>query len=85
MASGEPSWGSCSAFWRPPSSSGRPFVGNTQASRSMRARENAISFRLATVFGISPRMFYEAGVRGALCDETTRAALTAIGEHHPWS
>ena len=42
-------------------------------------------YELATSFGISPRAFYEAGVRGALCDETTRATLTAIGEHHPWS
>jgi aminodeoxyfutalosine deaminase len=35
--------------------------------------------------GLSPREFYEVGVEGALCDETTRAALRAIGDDFDWA
>ena len=35
--------------------------------------------------GLSPREFYEVGVGGALCDETTRAALRAIGDDFDWA
>jgi aminodeoxyfutalosine deaminase len=38
----------------------------------------------ATSFGISPRVFYEAGVEGALCDEATRDRLVAIGDRREW-
>jgi aminodeoxyfutalosine deaminase len=41
-------------------------------------------YELATSFGIAPRTFYEAGVRGALCDEHTRQELDAIGQVYPW-
>ena len=39
----------------------------------------------ATSFGLSPRLFYEAGVAGALCDEPTRERLRQIGEGYDWS
>jgi aminodeoxyfutalosine deaminase len=42
-------------------------------------------YAAATAFGISPREFYEAGVKGAVCDEETRARLAAIGAEYPWS
>src|SRR4029079_8370835 len=41
-------------------------------------------YEAACSFGISPRTFYEAGVRGALCDEGTRARLREIGETFAW-
>jgi aminodeoxyfutalosine deaminase len=41
-------------------------------------------YEAATSFGIPPRMFYDAGVKGALCDEETRARLRDIGESHAW-
>jgi aminodeoxyfutalosine deaminase len=41
-------------------------------------------YEAACSFGISPRTFYEAGVRGALCDEATRARLREIGERFAW-
>jgi aminodeoxyfutalosine deaminase len=42
-------------------------------------------YETACSFGISPRVFYEAGVKGALCDEATRLRLHAIGESFDWS
>jgi aminodeoxyfutalosine deaminase len=39
----------------------------------------------AAARGLNPRWFYEVGVAGALCDESTRAALAAIGEDFDWS
>jgi aminodeoxyfutalosine deaminase len=41
-------------------------------------------YEAATAFGISPRTFYEAGVKGALCDDETRARLAAIGAEYGW-
>jgi len=41
-------------------------------------------YEAATSFGISPRVFYDAGVRGALCDDRTRTQLRAIGESFAW-
>jgi aminodeoxyfutalosine deaminase len=41
-------------------------------------------YEAATSFGISPRAFYEAGVKGAMCDEETRARLAAIGAAYAW-
>ena len=41
-------------------------------------------YELATSFGISPRTFYEAGVRGALCEPSTKRELDAIGQAYPW-
>jgi len=34
--------------------------------------------------GLEPRGFYEAGLEGALCDESTRARLQALGEDFEW-
>jgi aminodeoxyfutalosine deaminase len=42
-------------------------------------------YEAATSFGIDPRVFYEAGVQGALCDGATRARLRAIGDDFDWS
>jgi len=41
-------------------------------------------YEAAAQLGLSPRVAYEAGVAGALCDETTRERLRAIGEEFPW-
>jgi aminodeoxyfutalosine deaminase len=41
-------------------------------------------YEAACTWGHSPRVFYEAGVAGALCDEATRARLRAIGEAFDW-
>ena len=41
-------------------------------------------YEAAAALGLSPRAAYEAGVAGALCDETTRARLRAIGDAHAW-
>ena len=38
----------------------------------------------ALSLGASARASYEAGVQGALCDETTRAELRQIGENFSW-
>jgi aminodeoxyfutalosine deaminase len=37
-------------------------------------------YEAATSFGIDPRVFYDAGLRGALCDDTTRERLREIGD-----
>ena len=44
-------------------------------------REHA---QATTHFGIAPQQFYEAGVKGALCDESTRARLFEIGDSYSW-
>jgi aminodeoxyfutalosine deaminase len=41
-------------------------------------------YAAACSLGLEPRGFYEAGVAGALCDESTRASLAAIGEGYAW-
>jgi aminodeoxyfutalosine deaminase len=41
-------------------------------------------YELATSFGISPRMFYDAGVRGALCEDELKHELAAIGAGYEW-
>ena len=38
----------------------------------------------AVRLGLSPRAAYEAGLAGALCDETTKTRLRAIGDAHDW-
>ncbi len=42
-------------------------------------------YEVAHSLGLHPRAFYEAGLAGALCDETTKARLAAIGEAYDWS
>lgn len=42
-------------------------------------------YEAATSLGFSPRLFYDAGVTGALCDDTTRERLRAIGATYDWS
>ena len=37
-------------------------------------------YELATSFGISPRTFYEAGLKGALCDAEMKNHLNDIGQ-----
>jgi aminodeoxyfutalosine deaminase len=39
----------------------------------------------AASLGVEPRSFYEAGVAGALCDETTRSRLASVGETFDWA
>jgi aminodeoxyfutalosine deaminase len=42
-------------------------------------------YEVAAALGPDPRSFYDAGVAGALCDESTRARLRAIGESYDWA
>lgn len=42
-------------------------------------------YEAATSLGLSPKLFYAAGVAGALCDEKTGWRLRAIGESYDWS
>ena len=41
-------------------------------------------YELATSFGISPLTFYEAGLKGALCDAETKNQLEATGQACSW-
>jgi aminodeoxyfutalosine deaminase len=41
-------------------------------------------YAAATSLGLSPRLFFEAGVAGALCDEAAKGRLRAIGDSHDW-
>jgi aminodeoxyfutalosine deaminase len=41
-------------------------------------------YAAATSLGLSPKLFYEAGVVGALCDAPTRERLRAIGDTWAW-
>jgi len=42
-------------------------------------------YEAACSLGISPETFFEAGLKGALCDEETRARLRGIGESFDWA
>jgi aminodeoxyfutalosine deaminase len=42
-------------------------------------------YEAASALGLSPHSAYEAGVRGALCDEPTRARLQDVGEAFDWA
>jgi aminodeoxyfutalosine deaminase len=42
-------------------------------------------YEAACSFGLSPRSFFDAGVRGALCDEQTREGLRGVGDSYDWS
>jgi aminodeoxyfutalosine deaminase len=42
-------------------------------------------YEAATSFGISPRTFYDAGVKGALCDEATRSKLRDLADAFDWT
>ena len=42
-------------------------------------------YEAATSLGLSPKLFYDAGVVGALCDETTRDRLRAVGDAYDWT
>ncbi len=41
-------------------------------------------YEAACSFGLSPQIFYEAGVAGALCDEPTRERIRDIGAAFDW-
>jgi aminodeoxyfutalosine deaminase len=42
-------------------------------------------YAAATSLGLPPKVFYDAGVAGARCDERTRARLLAIGDSFDWA
>ena len=42
-------------------------------------------YAAATSLGLSPQLFYEAGVAGALCDAGTKERLRTIGDAYDWS
>ena len=42
-------------------------------------------YAAAASFGLEPRSFFDAGLEGALCDETTKAKLRATGETFDWT
>jgi aminodeoxyfutalosine deaminase len=41
-------------------------------------------YAAATSLGVSPKLFFEAGVAGALCDAPTKTRLRAIGDAYAW-
>jgi aminodeoxyfutalosine deaminase len=41
-------------------------------------------YEAACTWGHSPRLFYDAGVAGALCDEATLTRLRAVGDAFEW-
>jgi aminodeoxyfutalosine deaminase len=41
-------------------------------------------YEAATSLGLSPKLFYDAGVAGALCGEPTRRRLRDIGDRFDW-
>ena len=41
-------------------------------------------YEAATSLGLDPRGFYDAGIKGALCDDETRERLRAIGAGYHW-
>jgi aminodeoxyfutalosine deaminase len=45
----------------------------------------AADYVAARELGVSPQACYQAGLRGALCDEETRAALARAGEACDWA
>jgi aminodeoxyfutalosine deaminase len=42
-------------------------------------------YELLPRMGVDPRVVYEAATSGALCDDGTRATITAIGERTAWT
>ena len=42
-------------------------------------------YEAAAVLGCSPRAAFDAGTRGALCDDATRASLVAIAQSFAWA
>jgi aminodeoxyfutalosine deaminase len=42
-------------------------------------------YSAAASLGVDPRSVYEAGVQGALCDESTREHLRAVGDAFDWA
>jgi len=44
----------------------------------------AQDYDAATSLGLNPRGVFEAGLEGALCDETTKDRLAAIRDSHDW-
>jgi aminodeoxyfutalosine deaminase len=42
-------------------------------------------YAAATSLGLSPKLFYDAGVAGALCDDPTLDRLRTIGEAYDWN
>lgn len=42
-------------------------------------------YELASQLGLGPRLIYDAGTRGALCDEDTRARLIALADSTDWA
>jgi aminodeoxyfutalosine deaminase len=42
-------------------------------------------YEAASSLGLSPHAAYEAGLRGALCDEATRTRLRAVGDSFSWN
>jgi aminodeoxyfutalosine deaminase len=41
-------------------------------------------YAAACSFGLAPKRFYDAGVKGALCDDATRTMLRDLGESFDW-
>lgn len=42
-------------------------------------------YAVASTLGVPPRAAYEAGLRGAVCDEATRARLREVGDAFDWA
>jgi aminodeoxyfutalosine deaminase len=41
-------------------------------------------YEAACSLGLDPKAFFEAGIKGALCDEATRERLRRLGEDYDW-
>jgi aminodeoxyfutalosine deaminase len=41
-------------------------------------------YAIAGDLGCTAELAFEAGVKGALCDDATRARLAEIGDSYPW-
>ena len=64
-----------------------PLVGRCLASTDdpeMFDTDLTREYEAATSLGLSPRLFYEAGVAGAMCDDANRERLRKIGEGAEW-
>jgi aminodeoxyfutalosine deaminase len=52
---------------------------------AMFATDLTQDYEAAARLGLSAEAAYAAGLRGVLCDDATRAQLTAIGDAHAWA
>jgi aminodeoxyfutalosine deaminase len=52
---------------------------------AMFATDLTVDHDAAAALGVTAEAAFAAGLEGALCDETTRSRIAAIGHAHGWS